>query len=309
MRKLKKFVCLLLSVFLLTSSISFSYASSVRAFDIPTAFWGVLEGGRAMWTALNTGGALNNGVSVSAFKRSGREDIQKFQTNVIIAYKAFCIYKEKIQLALDHSDWTEEQLNQEATIKGQADVENFKQNAINVNNTTGRISIKDWGYWQEFCKEFSSVAKNGLGGNLGSGQYVAHITNGVNDIDFQLKPNSGENTFNYNGMYFFDKGTYCQYINYRPASVDYEVGDVPTDRIRIPYVYINLHDWYGSLYATYTFYTADFLRLTGEYITYTYEDGEEIYSGLSERYIEEFRYYSPKEQSFEDMFGDFKRCV
>lgn len=46
-----------------------------------------------------------------------------------------------------------------------------------------------------------------------------------------------------------------------------------------------------------------------EYITHTYEDGEEIYSGLSERYIEEFRYYSPKEQSFEDMFGDFKRCV
>lgn len=46
-----------------------------------------------------------------------------------------------------------------------------------------------------------------------------------------------------------------------------------------------------------------------EYITRTYEEGEEIYSRLCERYKEEILYYSQKEKSFEDMFGDFKRCM
>lgn len=46
-----------------------------------------------------------------------------------------------------------------------------------------------------------------------------------------------------------------------------------------------------------------------EYITRTYEDGEEIYSELCERYKKEFRYYTQKEKTFEEMFGDFKRCM
>ena len=42
-----------------------------------------------------------------------------------------------------------------------------------------------------------------------------------------------------------------------------------------------------------------------EYIIQTYEEGEEIYLKLSERYKEEILYYSQKDKSFEDMFGSF----
>lgn len=42
-----------------------------------------------------------------------------------------------------------------------------------------------------------------------------------------------------------------------------------------------------------------------EYIIQTYEEGEEIYLRLSERYKEEILYYSQKDKSFEDMFGSF----
>ena len=42
-----------------------------------------------------------------------------------------------------------------------------------------------------------------------------------------------------------------------------------------------------------------------EYIIQTYEEGEDIYLRLSERYKEEILYYSQKEKSFEDMFGSF----
>ena len=45
-----------------------------------------------------------------------------------------------------------------------------------------------------------------------------------------------------------------------------------------------------------------------EYITQTYEEGGEIYSRLCERYNDEIRYYSQKEKSFEDMFGDVYFC-
>ena len=43
-----------------------------------------------------------------------------------------------------------------------------------------------------------------------------------------------------------------------------------------------------------------------EYITQVYNEGEEIYSRLSVRYDEEIQYYSKKEKSFEDMFGNLK---
>ena len=43
-----------------------------------------------------------------------------------------------------------------------------------------------------------------------------------------------------------------------------------------------------------------------EYIIQTYEEGEEIYLRLSERYKEEILYYSQKDKSFEDMFGSFE---
>jgi len=42
-----------------------------------------------------------------------------------------------------------------------------------------------------------------------------------------------------------------------------------------------------------------------EYITQTYNEGEEIYSRLLERYEKEIRDYSSKEKSFDDMFGNF----
>ena len=42
-----------------------------------------------------------------------------------------------------------------------------------------------------------------------------------------------------------------------------------------------------------------------EYIIQTYEEGEEIYLKLSERYKEEILYYAQKDKSFEDMFGSF----
>lgn len=41
-----------------------------------------------------------------------------------------------------------------------------------------------------------------------------------------------------------------------------------------------------------------------EYITQTYNEGEAIYSRLNARYEKEIRDYSPKEKSFEDMFGN-----
>lgn len=40
-----------------------------------------------------------------------------------------------------------------------------------------------------------------------------------------------------------------------------------------------------------------------EYIVQNYDEGEEIYLRLSERYKEEILYYSQKDKSFEDMFG------
>lgn len=43
-----------------------------------------------------------------------------------------------------------------------------------------------------------------------------------------------------------------------------------------------------------------------EYIIQNYDDGDNIYTKLCERYEEEILYYSQKERTFEDMFGSFE---
>ena len=43
-----------------------------------------------------------------------------------------------------------------------------------------------------------------------------------------------------------------------------------------------------------------------EYIVQTYAEGEEIYSSLSRRYKEEIRYFSQKEKTFEEIFGELQ---
>ena len=43
-----------------------------------------------------------------------------------------------------------------------------------------------------------------------------------------------------------------------------------------------------------------------EYIIKNYDDGEEIYESLSRRYKEEIRYFSQKEKTFEEIFGELQ---
>ena len=260
--KIKKRVfSLIIAIFISILSVITSY-TEVMAFDIPTAFWGTLEASRAFWTALNTGGALENGISISKFERSSREDVQKLMVNILVAYKAFCIQKEKIQVALEHDNWTDEQILSEATTRAQQDVNNFKTNAIDVTNTTKNITLKDWGYWREFCQHIKSVAKNGLGGSIGNGSVRGKVNNN-SGYTFTNAINSGENTFDYDEHYFIYKGTYALAKNGNWVVENYETGDVPTDRIRIPY--ICTVDVTNTLF----FYELDYVdinRLTGNII-------------------------------------------
>ena len=86
-RKIKYFI---IALFVFISSVLTPY-TEVMAFDIPTAFWGVLESGRAMFTAMTAGGAYKNGIDISSFERSSRQDFHDFQTQILIGYQAFCI--------------------------------------------------------------------------------------------------------------------------------------------------------------------------------------------------------------------------
>lgn len=264
----KRIVSFILSILVIFFTLFNSY-DNVKAFDIPTAFWGTMEASRAYWTAMNTGGALKNGINFEAIERSSREDMQKLQTQILIAYTAFCIYKEKIALKLSHPDWTEDQVNEEAISLGNKDSEDFKKSAINVDNTTNGLTLKDWKYWKEFCDQISYIAQNGLG----SGQIGANTSVNGKIFDFNLRlidnlynsSNVGGNTFVYNDYYYINKGVVPSYDpNNGWSTTTYEFTDVPTDRVRIGFMEFSLY-WSGQLDINYKF--IDINRLTGEYIT------------------------------------------
>lgn len=260
----KRFLSLLLALIVFLSSVTVPYYETM-AFDIPTAFWGTIEAGRAMFTALEAGGGMSNGISLSKLELSSRNDIQRFQTQILIAYEAFCIYKEKLRIALENPSLSENEVNEMATSSGTKISNDFKNNAINVNTTTGKLSVKDYGYWKDFCNNLSYIAKNGLGqGDFDDNTIIesqVYVEDNFLSITSEPLKNIGSNCFVYNDNYYVSAG---KYVNRDFSFME----NVPTDRIRIPYIimynYVNTNNVYSEIKAI------DVNRLSGEVITESY---------------------------------------
>ena len=225
---------------------------SVNAFDIPTALWGTLEASRAFFTALSAGGALDRGISWDDFILTDDADWQNLYAKTMEAYTLFCITKEKVKVALEYPDMSIDDINAEAGRRGTKIVTDFINNGINVTNTTGKITVRDFQYWQEFCHEFSSIAKNGLG-NAGDviGDDTVINPNITNTTSFSLPDgltNIGANAFSYNGLFYISKGK----VNNN--DVDYSE-NVPTDRIRIPYSALFYSESMNECYVGYWIFT------------------------------------------------------
>lgn len=261
----KKFFSFLIALMIFSLSIVLPY-KEVKAFDIPTALWGTMETARAWVTATQIGGGINqNGFSLSQFERSSRDDINRLQVAVMHGYFLFCIYKEKAQLLLNNPSWTDSQINEEAERLGRIDADRFNSNVINVNNTTGTVTMKDFGYWKEFCSVFRSVAKNGINSSsIGDNTEIqGKITVLSGNYVFNNLDNVGANTIEYNGNYYIDSGQYRQWNGSQWVVKNYTADNVPTDRVRIPFIYIdkytsNIADIYKSF--------IDVNRLTGNII-------------------------------------------
>lgn len=256
----KRISMFIMSIIIIFLSIAGSYKKAF-AFDIPTAFWGTIEAGRAMFTALEAGGGMSNGISLSKLEISSRDDIQRFQTQILIAYTAFCVYKEKIRIALEDPSLSENEVNEMATTSGTKIANDFKNNAINVNTSTKKMSVQDFKYWQEYCNNISTLVRNGWDSVEGGGSSINLVTQGV---DYNLTPNTNivedQNIFSYNGYNYIDKGNYklIDDNNYRY----FAVGNVPSDRIRIPFIW--MQRWNGVWY--FRLKGVDINRLTGQVI-------------------------------------------
>lgn len=264
MKKIKRVFLIFISVCIFGITIYSDY-QTVKAVDIPTAFWGTLEASRAFWTALNAGGGVRGGgVSTAAFEHSSREDMHNLQVQIMLAYTAFCIWKEKTALKLDHPDWSEEEINQRAEVNGRLASDRFQNSAINVNDSTKNLTIKDYGYWREFCKSMNNIVRNGLG-DVTMGENTVVNVPFVNDSAYNTsspKTNVGANTFDWNGLFFVDSG---QYKNVGSNKIiQYSVENVPTDRIRVPYFGVIWDNGGGQI--SIVGYLVDFNRLTGEYL-------------------------------------------
>lgn len=262
MKKIKRVFLIFISVCIFGITIYSDY-QSVKAFDIPTAFWGTLEASRAFWTALQAGGGVRGGgVSMAAFEHSSREDMHDLQVQVMLAYTAFCIWKEKTVLKIAHPDWSDDEINQQAEVNGRLASDRFQNSAINVTDTTKNLTIKDFGYWKEFCDSFYSISKNpqGSGGSGSIGEntvvnpYFVNISN--NAVNANTKSNIGGNTFVYNGKNYIFKGYYPTDLN-QITEIEYGGYNVSNDRVRIPYVAIYLQG--GVVYVYFSFVDVNIL--------------------------------------------------
>lgn len=268
MKKIKRIFLIFISVCIFGITIYSDY-QTVKAVDIPTAFWGTLEASRAFWTALNAGGGVRGGgVSTATFEHSSREDMHNLQVQVMLAYTAFCIWKEKAALKIAHPDWSDDAINQQAEVDGRLASDRFQNSAVNVSDTTKNLTIKDYGYWREFCDSMHNIAINGLGNStIENNTPVANrIYNYSNwNVSASLQDNLGGNTIVYNGLNYVTKGIVDGF------SFDLN-SNVPTDRVRIGFNIINrglAADGSNRNLLYFALVQLDINRLSGKVITYS----------------------------------------
>lgn len=262
MKCIKRILLIFISVCIIGVTVITDY-QEVKAVDIPTAFWGTLEASRAFWTALQAGGGVRGGgVSMAAFEHSNREDMHNLQVQVMLAYTAFCIWKEKTALKTDHPDWTEEQINQQAEVDGRLASDRFQNSAINVSDTTQNLTLKDYGYWKEFCRSMYDISVNGLNQvEINPNTVIKpHFVNNSSITNVSLMDNRGSNIIDYDGLLFLAKGQTIDYVSGNVFEI--EPTNIPNDRFRVPYIgYFSTGDYIYILG-----YYVDFNRLSGQYI-------------------------------------------
>lgn len=285
MKKIKRIFLIFISVCIFGITIYSDY-QTVKAVDIPTAFWGTLEAARAFWTALNAGGGVRGGgVSTATFEHSSREDMHELQVQVMLAYTAFCIWKEKTSLKLAHPDWSEDEIDQQAEVNGRLASDRFQNSAINVTDTTKDLTIKDYGYWKEFCNRMNSIAINGIGVNEDIG-FNTKVNVPIYNYGSPFEvDNHLSNIFGYT-VHFQDhnyvyKGNFVRVsrtsngLSYTVEEID--VSSTDSSRVIIPFIEVTYDNYNRRI--IYRLRKAHFNILTGKYISYS-DNGYVMINGL-----------------------------
>lgn len=270
----KRILSVLLSLFIICGVVLSDY-ERVQAVDLPTAFWGTLEASRAWFTAMQAGGAFDRGISFNQFVNTTSAQWQEAERKVMQAYKLYLFYRYQIDVTEKFPNMTIEEVRQEALRLSTITYNSFIEKAINVSNTTKEgITVQDFKYWKEFCSEFRSIAQNGLGNSqIGDDTVVkAKILYNGNFINVENLTSTGKDTLVYNDNYYIN--------NFKYWDMNINMGEVPTDRVRIPFFIMYL---VGVEYK-FAFLTIDINRLTGEPITIsdnTHISGGGVTSNLS----------------------------
>lgn len=287
MKKIKRVFLIFISVCIFGITIYSDY-QTVKAVDIPTAFWGTLEASRAFWTALQAGGGVRGGgVSTAAFEHSSREDMHDLQVQVLLAYTAFCIWKEKAALKIAHPDWTEEQINQQAEVDGRLASDRFQNSAINVSDTTKNLTIKDYGYWREFCDTLHSINNSGItGGEIGENTIVKPPFYNYTDAELNNKTSIGGNCIEIDNNYYVSKGTYYRLF---PSQKILYNSESTYDRINLYYILSFIYDNSLRMRSVHIIYNA----LKNELIYYDYDNDYWALGGSFSETVEntDFPYY------------------
>lgn len=256
----KRLTSIFLSIFIVIGVVASDYCT-VMAADIPTAFWGTLEASRAWFTAMQAGGAFDRGISFNQFVNTTSEQWQEVERKTMQAFKLYLFYRYQIDVTEKFPNMTVEEVRQEALRLSNITYNSFMEKAINVSDTTKEgITVQDFKYWKEFCKEFSSVSKNGLGsGELLPNTVINTVTYNPDNVAItsQKMENLGENCFSYNDHYYVYKGKFF--------NQDFDYSNVPTDRVRIPFAYM-----FCSLSSYNCWKVLEYIdvnRLTGDVIT------------------------------------------
>ena len=268
----KRITSIILSIMIVFGVVVSDY-QTVMAIDIPTAFWGTLEASRAFFTALYAGGALDHGISLSDFTASNQREWLELAPRVMEAYQAFCFYKEKIIVSAENPSWSTEQINSESMSRALVLKNRFNENAITVSgNTTGQITAKDWGYWREFCKEFSAIALNGIGSSDISSNTPVSVT--IRNNGSGLTTPKVDITNIYGNTLSFQNNNYIYKGKYNSASInnseiknninEIEVISTDSSRVIIPFIIIQ-NDLYNNR-LVYKLVKSHYKILTGEFM-------------------------------------------
>lgn len=272
----KRMLLIFLSGVLCFSSVSITYYESTEAAEAVAGVVGFIAAHKILTALLVCGTVIAGGVAYDELSNASPADTQELINTIKDSFKGFVTEYEKELLIQQNVNMSQQEALDLAIEKAEDVVDNFTDNVLNANTTTGSdLETETVDLWQKYGEELNDAIDNYDGSSSGSGTMeptttfnppVYNFSTNFPNASSLAMENVGANTIEYDGKYYVASGKYFSGINSSTGVVGQGTFSQPTNTDRYRFWFGIVSQYVGqNIKLSVNF--IDVNRLTGQIIT------------------------------------------